>query len=304
MKIDRLIYNQNWNIGFSNITQDTLIDKKKICNIQWMKHSYKDRFFADPFIFKVTDDEIIVFAEECLFEKPNGCIVELIVDKRTKRLKKRYLLLESNTHLSYPAIFFCEDKVYVYPENGTSGSLSLYTYDEESHKLINPIIILDEATADSTILEFDGKFYLVATKYPETQENVFLYEANTINGPYFKHVEVPFSTNKRFSRPAGDFFYVNGDLYRPAQDCIERYGAGLSIMKVTCLKGTLFEEKYEFGIYPSSFRYNLGIHTINFHEGCCVIDGQGYLYPIIGRLYYSALVRLMVNILKFVLHRK
>jgi len=29
------------------------------------------------------------------------------------------------------------------------------------------------------------------------------------------------------------------------------------------------------------------LHTINFHEGLCVVDGLGYLYPRLGRWYAS-----------------
>ncbi len=290
MIINKLRYSQNWNIGFSDITPEDFIENKEIGAIQWMKHPYHDRFFADPFILKVTDDDIIVFAEECLFENPKGYIVELIVDRKTKKLKKRFLLLQTDTHLSYPAILFSEDNVYVYPENGKAGLLNLYTYDDENHKLINPVPILDKAVADATIVESDKKFFLVATKYPETHEKAFLYVANTLNGLYSQNNDVPFSINKKFSRSAGNFFTANGILYRPAQDCVERYGAGLSIMKVSSLKGASLKEKYEFGIYPRSFRYNMGVHTINFSEGCCVIDGYGYLHPLIGRIYYSKLL--------------
>jgi hypothetical protein len=300
MIIDRLRYRQNWNIGFSNITPEVFIQGKKLGQIQWMKHTYQDRFFADPFILKVTDYDIVVFAEECLFEKPKGCIVELIVDKLTKRLKQRYLLLETDSHLSYPAIIYSEDKVYVYPENGGSGELNLYIYDEMHHKLIKSASILDEAVADSTIVESEGKFYLVATKYPETQEKVFLYVADSFKGSYIQYMDAPFSTSRRFSRPAGNFFKVNGTLYRPAQDCDKYYGAGLSIMKVSSLKDKSLKENYEFGIYAQSFRYNLGMHTINFGDGCCVIDGYGYLYSLIGRIYYSMLITSIKSFVKLI----
>ena len=303
MIIDRLRYSQNWNIGFCDISPDVFIKNKQLGHIEWMKHPYRDRFFADPFILKVTEDDIIVFAEECLFDNPKGRIVELIIDQSTKRLKQKYLLLETDTHLSYPAIIYSEDKVYVYPENSKSGVLNLFIYDEENHKLTKPVSILDEAVADSTIIESDGKFYLVATKYPETQVKVFLYIADSVKGPYNQCSNNPFNTDKKSSRPGGNFFDVNGTWYRPAQNCFERYGSGLSIMKVLSFTEDAMKEKYEFSIYPQSFRYNLGIHTINFRDGYCAIDGYGYLYPIIGRMY-SSLITLFKNFVISVFRRK
>ena len=57
-----------WNIGFCEYTPEMLIKNRALPTIQWMKHPYKDRFFADPFILKVTDMEIVVLAEEYVFD--------------------------------------------------------------------------------------------------------------------------------------------------------------------------------------------------------------------------------------------
>ena len=51
-KIKRNLLNISWNIGFLNIDKDFV--NKSTWDIRWMKHNYKDRWFADPFILKVT----------------------------------------------------------------------------------------------------------------------------------------------------------------------------------------------------------------------------------------------------------
>ena len=124
------------------------MEKKALNKVQWLKHPYRDRWFADPFIFKVTDSEIIVFVEECPIERPKGILCELVIDRKTKRLKERYVLLESDTHLSYPAFIRQNGTVYVYPENGASGKLNIYEYDETNHRLVNPKCILEKSVAD------------------------------------------------------------------------------------------------------------------------------------------------------------
>lgn len=50
-------------------------------------------------------------------------------------------------------------------------------------------------------------------------------------------------------------------------------------------------------ITPCSWRYNLGMHTLNFGKSVCVVDGYGYLHPILGRLYYS---KIITNIKKII----
>ena len=122
----KIQYNQYWNIGFCEQTSEELVLDKTMKPIRWLKHSYRDRWFADPFILKVTEHEIVVFVEECTMDKPKGIICELLIDRQTMELKRRHVMLELETHLSYPAIIRFKDKVYVYPENGDSGHLFMY----------------------------------------------------------------------------------------------------------------------------------------------------------------------------------
>lgn len=274
----RLFYNQNWNIGFCDITPEAFIRDQKLPFVQWMKHGYRDRWFADPYLLKVTDDTIVVLVEECVIAAPKGLICELVIDRATKQLMERYVLLEIETHLSYPVIFRCDDKVYVYPENGASGKLNIYEYDEVNHKLLNPACILDEAVADANIIECNGRYYMSATKYPQTQNDAFLYEADSLFGP-FKQIGVnPYETNKGYSRQGGGWFVAGGKLYRPAQDCRVRYGASMNIMEVVLNNGVI-KEKPLFSLIPSNSLYSEGLHTLNFLDGVCVIDSCGYLYP-------------------------
>ena len=299
---EQIQYSQNWNICFCTLSEEELIANKGIDGVQWLKHPYKDRWFADPFIFSVTEKEIIVFVEELMIEKPKGYLVELIVNRQTKKLINRHVLLELSTHLSYPAYLRYKGRLYVYPENGASGKLNIYEYDAERHTLINPICVLDEALADATILQVgENEFYLIATKAPDVQEKAYLYKAFSPMGPFVSVSEEPVQMNRNCSCPAGNWFKSAHKLFRPAQDCVRGYGRAISIMRVDCL--TPFKEQIVFTINPLSFRYNKGIHTINFFhtdkgENIAVLDGYGYLRPILGRIYYSKGVRAVISVMK------
>lgn len=277
----RLKYDTNWNVGFCEITKEEFLKVGNLGRVRWLHHPYKDRWFADPFILSFSESEIVVFVEECPIENPKGIICELVIDRKTMVLKSRYVLLELDTHLSYPAIIRKGDKIYVYPENGASGSLKMYEYNPKAHKLENPVCVLNEAVADSTILEVAGQFYLAATRFPKTQEEAFLYKSDSLVGPYIDVKGKPFESDRSCSRPAGNFFEVDGTLYRPAQNCASRYGAGISLMKCK-LAGERMEEEKAMDITPLSWRYEIGIHTLNFCDDLCVIDGAGYLYPYSG----------------------
>lgn len=281
--VDKFSYSQNWNIGFCGITPTDLCHDKIVKRIKWLKHPYRDRWFADPFILKVTEDEIVVLVEECMMSHPKGIISELVVSRKNMKLLRKYELLQLNTHLSYPIIYRQNNKIYVCPENCESGCLTLYEYDAEIHKLVNPRVILNEPVVDATIIQQDNIFYLVATKSPESQSNLFLYSSQNFFGPYTQVDDAPVVVGLENSRPGGNFFRLNGDLYRPAQNCHKRYGASLSVMKALIAPHS-YEEVFMFDIYPKSFKYNLGLHTINFEDTYAVVDGYGYTYPLIGRI--------------------
>lgn len=281
----KIQYCQYWNIGFCDQTPESLIHDKALKPIQWLKHPYHDRWFADPFILKVSETEIVVFVEECTMENPKGIISELVIDRKTMALKRHYVLLQKETHLSYPAIIRHSGKILVYPENGASGKLNIYEYDAEKHQLINPICILNEAVADATIIEQDGLYYLSATKFPDTQEKAYLYESNSPYGPFLQIDPKPYQTNLQFSRQGGNFFEVQGHLYRPVQDCMEQYGAALNIME-TNGHNEKIKEFVKMRLSPQDKRYGLGLHTLNFENGMAVIDGYGYYKPVLGKWYY------------------
>lgn len=281
----KYLNNQNWNIGFVAISPQELVTKKTLGKVRWLKHPYKDRFFADPFIYSVDRERIVVFVEELEFDKPIGRLSELIVDARTMKLLHKHTLLELDTHLSYPAIIRQDDEVFVYPENGASGKLSLYRYNRELHKLEFEKNMMEEALADATIRRVDNEYYMFATKVPSTQEDLYVYKSQQFDSGY---CEVGLMVKGRtHSRPAGDIFDMNGTLYRPAQNCVARYGAAVEIMKIIDCGNNGYQEEYCFSLKPQSYKYNLGLHTINFHNEICVIDGYGYLYPTVGRLLYG-----------------
>lgn len=283
MFYSKFLYNQNWNIGFSIDTVESFLTNKKLSKVQWMKHSYRDRFFADPFVLKVKQDKIILLVEELIFTEVKGRIVKLTVDIRTKLLLERIVVLELDTHLSYPAIFKNGDEIYIYPENSAAGSLTLYRFNDESNKISQVKTLINEPLADSTIFYHNGKFWLIATKAPQSQENAYLYSSNSFDGEYSIVCKTPVAIHNCCARPAGNVFKYGNFIYRPAQICVNRYGEGISIQKVNFINSNTYSETTEFTINPKSFKYNLGLHTINFYDKGCVIDGCGYLFPFTGR---------------------
>lgn len=77
-----------WNIGFIKCEPGELLEgKKKIERVQWLKHSYKDRFFADPFFLSVTEERLEVLVEEYLYKTRQR--ENRFADYRCKRVEDR-----------------------------------------------------------------------------------------------------------------------------------------------------------------------------------------------------------------------
>jgi hypothetical protein len=262
----------------------TLIEKKNLGNISWMKHRYKDRFFSDPFVLNVVKDDLVILAEEFIFSKNKGTIVKLIIDRYTKKLKYKIQLLELNTHLSYPLVFRLGNDIYICPENSQAGKLTLYLYDQYSEKLIPVKALINEPLLDATLFYYENKYWIIASKLNDLNNKLYVYYSSSIDGKYSLIKRPPDVFDRGCIRSAGNIIFYKNKLYRPAQVNINRYGEGIGINEIENMTEDSYKEKCVFKIFPNSFKYNLGLHTINFFEDICVVDGCGYLYPLIGRM--------------------
>lgn len=284
MKFRELRHNL-WNIGFiEEGLEDTLANKNPI--IHWVKKRIKDRWFADPFILDVTENEIIILAEEYSYNIKRGRIARVVIDRKTYEEKGFEIILDLPTHLSFPFIIRQNDKVYLLPENSASGCSTIYEYIDETKSIIPIHHVAEEPFADATVFDYEGKSYLITTTLPETNSKslqIFSFIKDTL-----KVIEKVDTVSFPIicGRNAGEVFKVDGHLYRPAQDCTLCYGHGVILQKMTLNNGFWkFEDVNQ--LYPNTFRYNQGIHTFNNYKGLIVIDARGYRNPIMGRLLTS-----------------
>lgn len=276
---------KRWNIGFIEFTSNSELFKSAKWNIKWMKHQYSDRWFADPFILKVTSEIIELLVEEKYNKINRGRISKLVIDRKSYILKSCKTILELDSHLSFPAIFRYNDAIYIYPENSETKKLLLYSYDEESEKAILIKELLALPLTDAVIEVINDVPYLFSTRLPNQNGNILdIYVGEEWNNNYSLYQSIKFSDS--IARSAGPLFKYDGSLIRPSQDCNFSYGSGLVFQKVLLENGVFsFEEIKRF--YPSSWYYHLGLHTFNVKDKIAVVDGLGYCHPYCGHLLSS-----------------
>ena len=275
---------KKWNIGFTENNLDLFFSSKKT-KISYLKHDYKNKWFADPFILDVTEKEIILLVEEYDNNIKKGRIARLVVNRDNLKLISMKIVLDLKSHLSFPAIYKENSSIYICPENSQSGQYIKYTYDDKTQTLINPQLIINEPLTDAIKYFINGVPYIFSTKQPSPNGNkLFVYTYGNNKSKFKLKQEILLDDNT--ARGAGHFIQLNEKIIRPAQDCNNSYGAGLVFQEIKQVKeNEEFKIKELKRIYSKSIRYGQGMHTFNTFGDIAVIDVLGYKYIILGRIY-------------------
>lgn len=270
------ILSQKYNIGFINGDIHSVMNGESI-KVNWLLHSYKDRWFADPFILDISENDIFVLVEEWYDPIQRGRISKLTIDKRTFILKDIKVLLENKTHLSFPMILRKTDGIYVYPENSATGKWVEYKYNQEKDYLEEQRTMANIPLTDSVFCDYFNEPLMFSTCLPDAngkELGIYLWDKD-------KHqyiVKESYHFKENLSRMAGDFFQYNGKVYRPAQVCIKSYGDAVSIQEVKHENGEWdFQEVRR--IYSPHPDFDLGFHTFNMYKGIIVVDALGFRKP-------------------------
>jgi len=274
-KIFDKFYLKQWSIGIVNEKIEDVIRNKNISKeIKWIQINNNYQFFADPFIFESETGNYSILFEEMNYIKQYGIISQFKLDNTNNAIEKK-VILDTNTHLSYPFIFYENGNMYVFPESSIRGKLSCYQYDSSSRSLQFIRDLINLPLLDSTILKHQNKYWVFSTmKGIDSNKKLYIFYADNLFGTYTPHPQNPVKVNINGSRPAGNFILLDGSIYRPAQGSGQYYGSSIIINKVIELSESKFEEEYYFSITPPKEEYyNFGIHTINYVNNKIIIDG-------------------------------
>lgn len=272
---DKLCLKQ-WGLGFLKADiRDIIRNRQTDLSFNWLSVEDPDVSYADPFIFKAPDGRIHLLFENVTSYDMDGTISLMVCDELFSPVLEK-TVLDNREHLSYPYVFQKNGTTYVFPENAFKGALLCYEFDTASKTFIHPKKILDQPAIDSTILKYNNKYWLFCTMLGEELNSALhIFYSDELTGPYTAHAANPVKKALNGSRPAGNFIEVDGEIYRPAQNCVNYYGESITINKLIKLSVTEFEEE-EYMIIESNpgDEFNYGIHTINAVDDLIIVDGQ------------------------------
>lgn len=284
MKLKQLYYamiKHKWELGFVTTPLKDIVGGGKSIEVNWVKHNYTDRWFADPFILSYDNENVVLLVEEFPYSTNRGRLAKLVVNRRTNSIVSNKLILDLETHLSFPAIKRVGEEIYVYPENYQSGQLALYKYDLQTDTLIDRTILCEEKLTDAVETDYFGRNLIFSTCEPNANGDTIGIYAWDDNMKKYK-LESSVSFNENIARNAGAFFEFNGKIYRPAQECNRTYGHAISIQEVKETMDKKFSFREVNRIFSPSSKLGHGCHTFNVYGDLIAFDAHGF------RHYYIA----------------
>ncbi|GAB3734351.1 hypothetical protein GCM10028862_17480 [Luteimonas pelagia] len=235
-------------------------------------------WWADPC---VVDDagRTLVFVEEMVRSRGDrariACL-ELAVDG-PRRLG---VVLEEPGHLSYPQVFEWQGRWYLTVESNDARRVSLYRAEAFPLRWTRVCeLVTDRVCVDPTLHHHEGRWYLfanVAENGNSRCDDLFLFVADDLEGPYRPHPVAPVVGDVRRARMAGRLFRHDGRLIRPAQDCAPRYGSAIVFNEVVELGPTVYRERRLGRCAPGEASWFKGFHTYSAAGGVEVLDALGF----------------------------
>ncbi|HEX4437413.1 MAG TPA: hypothetical protein VH061_11535 [Solirubrobacteraceae bacterium] len=195
----------------------------------------RSHLYADPVLFE-HEGRHHLFCEEIPAGATRAVIshAELPVDGG--RGDAPTPVLEADYHLSYPFVFAHHGEVFMIPETSAQRRVELYRATEFPHSWSKEAVLLDDLVAcDATLLAQDGRLWLfvgVAETHATMLDELHLFTATAVRGPWQPHPLNPVVSDVRCARPAGAIQRWGERLVRPGQDGSRRYGGSVSFRQI------------------------------------------------------------------------
>ncbi|MFC5578031.1 hypothetical protein ACFPOA_08430 [Lysobacter niabensis] len=234
-------------------------------------------WWADPFVVSAQGRRL-VFVEEMLQPKRNNANIAC-VELTEGGARRLGLALDEPGHLSFPQVFAWQDRWYMTVESSYDRRVSLYRATDFPLEWVRvQDLVIGRVCVDPTLHHHEGHWYLftnVAENGNSTSDELFLFVADDLEGPFAPHPASPIVCDVRRARMAGRLFQHHGRLIRPAQDCGPGYGNAVVFNEVLELGPSVYHERQLSRLAPYLTRRVEGCHTYNAAGGVEVLDVFG-----------------------------
>jgi hypothetical protein len=269
-------YSPHWRVGWRHTDDPGIWRSGDLSGPDWNAiSSPAHRFHADPFAVTWKGRTFVFF--EDLDHRVGKGIISAIEFNDTGPTGPLIPILEEPWHLSYPFLIQHDNELWMIPESTGNRDVALYKCIDFPNRWERYATLLSGLElADATIIRHDGVYYLFgATRdgaggYSDT---LSLFYAHQLFGPWIPFESNPVMLDRAAARPAGNFVTINGQLWRPVQDCTDGYGCALGLAEVTELSPTSFKQVVRHIIRPGPLWPGRKLHTLNRCGRLELIDG-------------------------------
>ncbi|MEM8960189.1 MAG: hypothetical protein AAGD38_01810 [Acidobacteriota bacterium] len=237
-------------------------------------------FVADPFLIR-HDGRWYLFFEVLDDRTYKGEIaVAVSEDGHAWRYEGRVLVADCN--LSYPHVFAWNDDIYMVPETHQRNRVDLYRAVSFPHAWqVVTTLLHDTPAVDASPFSFDDRWWMFTCNRPEHHDELRLYHAEELEGPWREHPNSPLRTDDpRASRPAGRVVIADGRPIRFAQNCRPHYGAAVCAFEVTTLDREQYRERpivgsplRELQPWNRVAHHHVDAHRLDDGSWLAVVDG-------------------------------
>jgi hypothetical protein len=237
----------------------------------------RGRAFADPFAFDHEGRTFVLF-EDLDEVTGRARISYLTLDESAHQTGERGVALEAPFHLSYPHVFRSGSDIFMIPESSEDHTVTLYRATSFPREwVVEDVLLRGVAAVDTTVFEHAGRFWLftaVFSRGASPNDDLHLFSARDLRGPWEPHPANPVVADVRRARPAGPLFHRGDELIRPSQDCSRVYGGSIVLNRVDVLTIDEYRETPVDVIEPTWDGRLQATHTYSRSERVEVIDGR------------------------------
>lgn len=285
--LNELFYCEIWQTGLIKARTAELISDYPysidVEEVDWFKAKHADDYLADGFALKY-NERLLLLYEDYSYKGRKGRISSTWYSERSGSFTEPQVLLDQPWHLSYPYLFKHNDKVYCIPECKDHKNVVLYRLDSNTMKLVHErTLIKDLEAVDPTLLNYNNHWYLFFTAGYASNVELHIWHAENLEDEFKPHVLTPVKADISNCRPAGTPFYLDGKLYRPAQDCSRSYGGRIILNEIKILSEDYFLEMAANVLEPPKpFE---GLHNISFAGDFMFFDCKQMKFSLANFIY-------------------